>query len=106
MDSGSLLKAIMGPVEVKILLSLGGWLSHGQSCHISYFYIYKGTSTDAKVKKLIHLGKEFQRRRLLNVSTNQKQESSMAIIFLSDPVNMRKLHKTHFIDAPNQILIH
>ena len=28
----------MGPVEVKILLSLGGWLSHGQSCHISYFY--------------------------------------------------------------------
>ena len=29
----------MGPVEVKILLSLGGWLSHGQSCHISYFYI-------------------------------------------------------------------
>ena len=39
MDSGSLLKAIMGPVEVKILLSLGGWLSHGQSCHISYFYM-------------------------------------------------------------------
>ena len=38
MDPGSLLKAIMGPVEVKILLSLGGWLSHGQSCHISYFY--------------------------------------------------------------------
>ena len=29
----------MGPVEVKILLSLGGWLSHGQSCHISFFYI-------------------------------------------------------------------
>ena len=68
--------------------------------------LYKGTSTDAKVKKLIHLGKEFQRRRLLNVSTNQKQESSMATIFLSDPVNMRKLHKTHSIDAPNQILIH
>ena len=21
------------------LLSIGGWLSHGQSCHISYFYI-------------------------------------------------------------------
>ena len=41
MDSGSLLKAIMGPVEVKILLSLGGWLSHGQSCHNSYFYISK-----------------------------------------------------------------
>ena len=39
MDSGSLLKAIMGPVEVKILLSLGGWLSHRQSCHISYFYM-------------------------------------------------------------------
>ena len=33
MDTGSLLKAIIGPVEVKILLSLGGWLSHGQSCH-------------------------------------------------------------------------
>ena len=29
----------MGPAEVKIVLSLGGWLSHGQSCHISYFYI-------------------------------------------------------------------
>ena len=37
--SGSLLKAIMEHVEVTILLSLGGWLSHGQSCHISYFYI-------------------------------------------------------------------
>ena len=28
----------MGPVEVKILLSLVGWLSHGQSCHISFLY--------------------------------------------------------------------
>ena len=27
-----------GPVEVQILLSFGGWLSHGQSYHISYFY--------------------------------------------------------------------
>ena len=41
MDSGSLLKAKMGPVEVKILLSLSGWLSHGQSCHISYFFYMK-----------------------------------------------------------------
>ena len=39
MDPGSLLKAIMGPVEVKMLLSLGGWLSHDKSCLISYFYI-------------------------------------------------------------------
>ena len=39
MDSGSLLKVIMGPVEVKILLSFGRWLFHGQSCQISYFYI-------------------------------------------------------------------
>ena len=39
LDSGSLLKAIMGPVEVKILLSLGGRLSHGQSRHIYYFNI-------------------------------------------------------------------
>ena len=41
MDSGSLLKAIMGPVEVNILLSLGGWLSYGQSCHIPFFIFYK-----------------------------------------------------------------
>ena len=39
MDSSSLLKALMGPVEVLIQLSLGVWLSHGQSCRISYFYI-------------------------------------------------------------------
>ena len=27
----------MGPVEALILLSFGGWLPHGQLCHISYF---------------------------------------------------------------------
>ena len=30
----------------------------------------------------------------------------MATIFLSDPDQMRKLHKAHSIDAPNQIFIH
>ena len=29
------LKAVVGPIE----LSFGGWLSHGQSCRVSYFYI-------------------------------------------------------------------
>ena len=50
MGSGSLLKAIMGPVEVKILLSLGGWLSHGQSCHISYFYMSRNKKAQHKIK--------------------------------------------------------
>ena len=43
--------------------------------------LYKGTSTDALVQKLIHQAKQLQRRRLLNVSTNQKHKSSMATIF-------------------------
>ena len=39
MDSGSLRKAVMVPEAVKIRLLFVGWLSHGQSCHISYFHI-------------------------------------------------------------------
>ena len=66
--------------------------------------LYKGIPTDAPVQKLIHLAKHFQ-RRLLNVSTNQKHESSMATIFLTDPDKMRNFHKAHSIDAPNQIFI-
>ena len=36
-ESGVLLKDVMGHVEVFYLLSFDGWLTHGQSCHISYF---------------------------------------------------------------------
>ena len=44
MKSGSLLKAEMGHVEIKIQLSFDGWLSNGQSCQISYFYMSYGQS--------------------------------------------------------------
>ena len=37
MDSGSLLKDVVGPLEVNIRLSFDGWLSNEQSCHISFF---------------------------------------------------------------------
>ena len=40
----------MGPVEVKILLSLGGWLFHGQSCLISNFYIQRQIRTNKFIK--------------------------------------------------------
>ena len=46
MDSGSLLKAVIGTVEVLTLISFGGWLSKGQSCHISYFYMNIGSNFD------------------------------------------------------------
>jgi len=68
--------------------------------------IRKLYKADAPVQKLILLAIQFQRRRVLNVSADQKHESSMATFFLSGPDKMRKLHKAHSIDAPNQIFIH
>ena len=47
-DSGSLLRIVMGPVEVYIRLSFDGWLFHGQSCHVSYFYKYGNDILAAK----------------------------------------------------------
>ena len=38
-NSGSLLNAVMGPVDVMIRLSFGGWLSHRQFCHIYFLYV-------------------------------------------------------------------
>ena len=39
MVSGSFITAMMRPVEVEILLSFGGCLSHEQSCHIFLYLL-------------------------------------------------------------------
>ena len=38
-DQQIALKAVIEPVDCRNLLVYGGWLSHGQSRHLSYFYI-------------------------------------------------------------------
>ena len=41
MDAGSLLKAVMGPVEFKICLSFGGWCPMTIIAHILFLYSNK-----------------------------------------------------------------
>jgi hypothetical protein len=44
---------------------------------------YRGPSMDDSDQVLIHLARRFQRRRFLKKSTNQKQEWSLAAMFVN-----------------------
>jgi hypothetical protein len=45
--------------------------------------IYRGPSKDASYQVSVHLAKQFQRRRFLKKSTNQKQELPVAAMFVN-----------------------
>ena len=57
-------------------------------------------------KILIHLIKQFQRRRFFNVSPNQNKNCPWPPCFLWDPDKLKELYKGLSIDAPQHILIH
>ena len=45
--------------------------------------LYREPSIDATYQISVHLGKRFQRRRFFQKSTNQKQEWSVAAMFVN-----------------------
>ena len=54
-QTGALPLHVVLPRTLSYLLSLGGWLSHGQSCHhghISYFYIKKMKIYEVNVREI------------------------------------------------------
>jgi hypothetical protein len=46
-------------------------------------YLHRGPPIDASYQVSLHLAKRFQRRRILKKSTNQKQELSVAAMFVN-----------------------
>ena len=45
--------------------------------------LYRGSSKDASYQVSVHLAKRFQRRRIFQKSTNQKQELSVVAMFVN-----------------------
>ena len=68
--------------------------------------LYKGPSIDAPYQILIHLAKQFQRRRFLMYQPIRNKNHPWRPCLLMDPNQMSNLYKVPFIDAPYQILIH
>jgi hypothetical protein len=46
--------------------------------------LYRGLSIDASYQVSVHLAKRFQRRRFLKKSSNQKQELTVAAMFVNE----------------------
>jgi hypothetical protein len=46
--------------------------------------LYRGLSIDASYQVSVHLAKQFQRRRFLKKSTNQKHELTVAAMFVNE----------------------
>jgi hypothetical protein len=46
--------------------------------------LYRGSSIDASYQVLVQLAKQFQGRRFLEISTNQKQELPVAAMFVNE----------------------
>jgi hypothetical protein len=46
--------------------------------------LYRGPSIDASCQVSVHLAKRFQRRRFLKKSSNQKQELTVAAMFVNE----------------------
>jgi urease accessory protein UreE len=46
--------------------------------------LYRGPPIDASNQVSVHLAKRFQRRRIKKKSTNQKQELSVAAMFVNE----------------------
>ena len=57
--------------------------------------LYRGPSKDASYRISIHLAKRFQRNRFFQKSTNQKQELSVAVMFVNgSELNEHSLQRT------------
>ena len=57
--------------------------------------LYKGPSEDASYQVSVHLAKRFQRRLFFQKSTNQKQELSVAAMFVNgSELNKQSLERT------------
>ena len=61
---------------------------------------------DAPCKILVHLGKQFQRRRYFPYQPIRNKNCLWRPCLLTDRDEMRKLYKGPYIDAPCKILIH
>ena len=57
--------------------------------------LYRGPSKDASYQISVHLAKRFQRRRIFQKSTNQKQELPVAAMFVNgSELNKQSLQRT------------
>jgi hypothetical protein len=67
--------------------------------------IYRGPSIDASYQLSVNLYKRFQ-RRILKISTNQKQELPMVAMFITGSDEMSNLYRGPSIVASYQVSVH
>jgi hypothetical protein len=66
--------------------------------------LYRGPPIDASNQVSVHLAKQFQRRRIFKKSTNQKQELSVAAMFVNG--SGRNEQSLYSIDGSYQVSVH
>ena len=66
----------------------------------------KEPSIDASYQVSVHLTKWFQKRRIFQESTNEKQDCLWQPCFLMDQDKISKFYRGHSIDASYQVAVH
>jgi hypothetical protein len=68
--------------------------------------LYREPFIDASYQVSVHLTKRFHRRRFFWKSNNQKQEMSVAAMFVNGSGRMSHRNRRLYIDASYQVSVH